>query len=408
MAKRMLQPVGLSKVGRQKIVKWGRPQLVPSERFGRVIPVCEPLLLGNEKKYVDDCLKTNWISSKGKYIVSFEASFSKACGQKHGIACTSGTTALHLILHAAGITCGDEVIVPTSTIISNANAVALTGAKPVFIDSEPRTWNLDPSLIEEKITERTKAITPVHLYGHPCDMDAVRQVADRYDLWIIEDAAEAFGATYKGNAAGSLGDAAAFSLYANKMITTGEGGMVVTDNDELADLMRSLRDLAFSKETHFWHHYLGFNYRMTNLQAAIGLAQLEKSEELINRRIRNADLYDAGLKEIPGIILPPRTEGIKNVFWMYSILIDDRFGVDRDRLITDLGLRGIEAKTFFIPLHLQPIYFDPQQEADFPVAENLACRGLYLPSSGALTEDEIDYVVQTIREIHESGRSASG
>jgi perosamine synthetase len=217
---------------------------------------------------------------------------------------------------------------------------------------------------------------------------------------VIEDAAEAFGATCNGRKAGGLGDVAGFSLYANKTVTSGEGGMAVTDDAELAGLMRSLRDMAYAEETPFWHHRLGFNYRLTNLQAAIGLAQVERAEDLVRRRIENADRYDAGLADIPGIIRPPRTPGVRNVFWMYGLLVGDAFGMDRDRLMNELGLRGIETKTFFVPLHLQPIYFDPEDDAAYPVAEDLARRGLYLPSSGGLSAEERGYVIETIRELH--------
>ena len=406
MKKRLLQPAPTEKQGQQKLVCWGRPVLVPSKRFGRVIPVCEPMLPGNEKRYVTDCMDTNWISSKGRYIGCFEESFAEACGVKHGVSCANGTAALHLLLHAMRVGPGDEVIVPTFTIVANANMVHLTGARPVFVDSEPRTWNIDADRVAEKITERTKAVMAVHIYGHPCEMDALRTIADEHDLWLIEDGAEAFGARLRGRKVGSMGHGASFSLYANKMITTGEGGMIVTDDVELATLLRLLRDQAFSKETHFWHHYVGFNYRLTNLQAAIGLAQLEEAEALSQRRIDNAARYDAGLSDVPGITPPPRTSDVRNVFWMYAVLVDDDvFGMDRDRLMIELALQGIETKTFFIPLHLQPIYFDPTDKTGYSVAEDIAARGMYLPSSGALTEPEIDYVVETIRSLRVGSRS---
>jgi perosamine synthetase len=393
-------------VGSQKLVDWGRPKLIPAPPFGRVIPVCEPFLAGRERAYVDECLETNWISSKGRFIGRFEEAFAAACGVRHGIACSNGTAALHLMLHALGIGPGDEVIVPTMNIISGANTVRLTGATPVFVDSEPRTWNVDVARIPERITGRTRAILAVHLYGHPCNMESIRALAAERDLWVIEDAAEAFGATVHGRPAGSLGDVAGFSLYANKIITTGEGGMIVTDDADLARLLRSLRDLAFADETHFWHHYLGFNYRLTNLQAAIGLAQIEQADDLIARRIANADRYDAGLAGVPGLVLPPRTPGVRNVFWMYALLVGDAFGMDRDRLMIELGLRGIETKTFFIPLHLQPIYYDPACEGGYPVAEDIARRGLYLPSAGNLTPAEAHYVIDAIVDLH--CRAATG
>ena len=238
------------------------------------IPVCEPLLGKNELKYVEDCIKTGWISSKGKYIDDFEKKFSAFCGVKHGITTTSGTTAIHLALAALGIKTGDEVIIPDFTMIATANPVVHLGAKPVFVDSDLQSWNIDPKKIEEKITKKTKAILVVHIYGHPCDMDPINEIAKKHNLFLIEDAAEAHGAEYKGRKTGSLSDVACFSFYANKIITTGEGGMVLTNNSEIADKCRLLKDLAFEKKR-FWHHYAGYNYRMTNMQAALGVGQLE-------------------------------------------------------------------------------------------------------------------------------------
>ncbi|MDP3789898.1 MAG: DegT/DnrJ/EryC1/StrS family aminotransferase, partial [Candidatus Omnitrophota bacterium] len=255
------------------ILPSSEPRLKPSIRK---IPVSEPLLKGNELKYLTKCIKSNWISSAGNYVERFEKKFSRCCEAGYGIACTSGTTALHLALTGFGIGRGDEVIIPTFTMIATANAVSYTGAKPVLVDSEPRTWNIDPAKIEEKITRRTKAIIAVHTYGHPAEMDRIRAIAKRYRLFVIEDAAEAHGAEYKGKRAGSIGDAACFSFYANKIITTGEGGMITTNNKKFAEFTGNLRDHAFSKERHFWHKYLGYNYRMTNLQAAVGLAQAER------------------------------------------------------------------------------------------------------------------------------------
>ena len=395
----MLEPAEDKKRGRQRIVTWTRPKLERNEEIGGVIPVCEPTLLGNESAYVRECLDTNWISSKGLFLERFEKAFAKACGVAHGVCCSNGTAAIHLALHTMGIGPGDEVIIPTFSIIASANAVRLTGATPVFVDCEPDRWTLDPSRVETKITLRTRAIMPVHIYGMPCRMDPILRIAKKHDLWVLEDAAEAFSARYANRKVGSFGDAAIFSLYANKIITSGEGGVVVTDQDELANLLKSCRDQAISDQVDFWHRMVGFNYRMTNLQAAIGLGQLENAEELTERRVRNADRYDAGLKGIPGIQLPPRDHDAKNVFWMYAILVGPEFGMNRDRLMIELGKRGIETRTFFIPLHLQPIYYDGQDAGEFPVAEDIAQRGMYLPSSGRLTSVQIDYIVETIRKL---------
>ncbi|MDI6737846.1 MAG: DegT/DnrJ/EryC1/StrS family aminotransferase, partial [Nanoarchaeota archaeon] len=248
-----------------------------------MIPVCEPCMAGKELEYVSDCIKTNWISSNGRYITQFEDSFSRYCGTKYGIGCSNGTVALHLALAAIGIGPGDEVIIPDFTMIATANAVAYCGATPIPVDSEPRTWNMDVRQIKEKITSKTKAIMPVHIYGHPVDMDPLLKLAKEHNLLVIEDAAEAHGALYKNRKTGSLGDAACFSFYANKLITTGEGGMVVTNNEQIAEKARLLRNHAFGKPR-FVHNEIGFNYRMTNIQAAIGCAQMEKIDEFVDAR----------------------------------------------------------------------------------------------------------------------------
>jgi perosamine synthetase len=368
-----------------------------------MIPVCEPLLSGKELEYVTDCLKTNWISSQGKYVEQFERSFAAYCGCEHGISTTSGTTALHLALASSGIGPDDEVIVPAFTMISTAFAIIYTGAKPVLVDAEPETWNIDTSKIEQKLTRRTKAILPVHIYGHPCDMEPIIKIAQKYRLYVIEDAAEAHGAEYKGKKAGGIGNVGCFSFYANKIITTGEGGMVVTNDQSIAEKARALKDLAFSRQRRFLHTDVGFNYRMTNIQAAIGLAQFEKIDQYVGMRRENAYLYNRLLKDTSGITLPPEKEWAKNVFWMYSILINDKFGMSRDELIGRLRKQEIDTRTFFIPLHEQPVFqnmglFEGEK---YPVAEELGRRGLYLPSSSGLTEDQIKHVCQAIGKVRE-------
>ena len=375
---------------------------IPSSEIGmqrRIIPVCEPLLVGKELEYVADCVRSNWISSAGKYIGLFEEAFAKCCGARYAVSCTSGTTALHLALATLGVGPGDEVIVPTFTMIATANAVTYCGGTPIFVDSEAETWNIDPARIEEKITPRTKVIMPIHTYGHPADMDAINEIARRHNLYVVEDAAEAHGADYKGRRCGSLADAACFSFYGNKIITTGEGGMITTDNPEIERIARNLHDHAFSDERHFWHKYLGYNYRMTNLQAAVGLAQTERFDELVEMRRRNAMLYNSLLKDIPGITLPPEKPWAKNVYWMYSIMVQDEFGLTRDELREALAERGIETRTFFIPLHLQPIYYRRHGQERFPVAEELCRKGLYLPSASGLTKEEIEFVVAQVADI---------
>jgi perosamine synthetase len=362
-----------------------------------IIPVCEPALQGNETRYVMDCLNTNWISSAGKYINLFEQSFSRKVGCSSGIACVSGTAALHLIMAALGLGPGDEVIVPTHTMIATAYAVSYTGARPVLVDSERRTWNMDIGQVEAKVTPRTKAICVVHTYGHPVDMDAVWEIARQHDLYVVEDAAEAHGALYKGKPCGSLGDAAAFSFYANKIITTGEGGMITSNNAELSETVRTLRDHAFSKERHFWHKYIGYSFRLTNMQAAVGLAQTEQMDKFVTWRRDNAALYTSLFRDVPGLTTPVEEPWAQNVYWMYGILVEDEFGISRDELRRRLAAQGIETRTFFIPMHLQPIYYADYKGERYPVAEDLCRRGLYLPSASALTRREIERVVEAVK-----------
>lgn len=366
------------------------------ENEGKIIPVCEPCLIGNEKKYINDCLESNWISSAGKYITLFEQKFAEQCGADYALSCSNGTTALHLALIVFDIKAGDEVIVPAFTMIATANAVRYTGATPVFVDAELDTWNMDADRIEEKITPNTKAIIPVHTYGHPCDMDKIRELARKYNLLVIEDAAEAHGAEHKGQKIGGIGDATCFSFYANKIITTGEGGMITTNNKEFYEKAVILRDHAFSADKHFWHQYLGYNFRMTNLQAAIGLAQMENFDELVNRRIQNANLYMSLLQGIDGIVFPPNHPSVKNVFWMFGMLVTEQAKITRDELRCRLAENGIETRTFFIPIHLQPIYYNPNLEDSFPNAEYLCKYGLYLPSSGNLRKEDIMYITDLI------------
>jgi len=364
-----------------------------------IIPVCEPTLSGNEMKYVQQAVETNWISSAGSFIRDFEERFAEACGTRYGIACANGTVAMHLAMATLGLEPGDEVIVPTFTMIATINAVTYCGAKPVLVDSEPDYWQMDVAQVAEKITPRTKAIIPVHIYGHPVDMDPLMDLAQRHGITVIEDAAEAHGAQYKGRMAGSLGDAAGFSFYGNKIITTGEGGMITTNDRELARLAWNLRDHAFSTERHFWHKYVGFNYRMTNLQAAVGLAQVEQLDQFVAARRRNAAEYAARLKGIPGITTPPEAEWAKNVYWMYGILVDaQQYGMKRDELRRVLADHGVETRTFFIPMHCQPVYWHDFKGERYPVAERLCRDGFYLPSASSLTVDEIEYIVDVIRE----------
>ena len=382
-------------------VRLPRIPVVEEALTRRIIPVSDPRLDGNELRYLTQCIQSNWISSAGRFVREFEDAFAQMMGCRYGVACSNGTTSLHLALVTFGLGPGDEVVLPAFTMIATANAVRYTGATPVLVDSERDTWNPDTSRLESAITPRTKGIIVVHTYGHPVDMDPVMELAERRGLWVLEDAAEAHGATYRGRPVGSIGQAASFSFYANKIITTGEGGMVTTNDPEIARLGRRLRDHAFSDERHFWHKYLGFNYRMTNMQAAVGLAQTERLEEFVRIRRDNAARYSARLKRIPGLTLPVERPWAKNVYWMYGVVVEDAFGISRDELRQRLARRGIETRTFFIPIHLQPIYYELFRGQRFPVAEELCQRGLYLPSGATLTEAEVAYVCQAVAEVRE-------
>ncbi len=379
------------------------PQLAPAPPFGRAIPVCEPDLSGSELERVTDCMRSGWISSIGALVTEFEQAFAAAVGARHGVACCNGTVAVHMALHTAGVGPGDEVIVPSFTMIATANAVRYCGAVPVLVDSDPLTWNLSLQDVAAKITDRTRAIVPVHTYGNPCDLDALRDLAAEHDLALIYDAAEAHGALYQGQPIGGAGLASTYSFYANKIVTTGEGGMVTTDDAEFAKVAREVANHAFSEERHFWHRYLGFNYRLTSLQAAIGLAQVERFDSLVQARIGHGEQYSELLRDVSGVQLPPTSPGNLNVYWMYGIMLEDAFPMSRDELREFLAARGVETRTFFVPVHLQPVYFGtPGAQGEFPVAEDLCLRGLYLPSSSGLRDDELRYVVDCIRQASEN------
>ena len=364
------------------------------------IPVYEPFLNKSELERVRDCVKSGWISSLGRGIDKFEDGFSRFCGAKYGIATSSGTAALHLSLVSLDIGKGDEVIVPTLTFVATANVVSYTGAKPVFLDSDTSSWNIDPNKIRKAINKKTKAIIPVHLYGHPANMGHIMDIARKYNLFVIEDAAEAHGALYKGKKVGSFGRASCFSFYGNKIITTGEGGMVLTNSLELDKKLRSLRDHGMSKFRQYYHSKIAFNYRLTNIQAAIGLAQLEKIDVIIQRKIENALFYNKLLNDIEGLNLPPEEVWAKNVYWMYSILIGKNFRLSRDGLMKKLKERGIDTRPFFIPMHRLPPY---KCKGDFPVAERLSLQGMNLPSSPNLKKKDIKYVCETIKNLSLKG-----
>ena len=374
----------------------------------RKISVCQPFLDGKEFEYVSDAIQTGWISSSGKYVTDFEVTFAKYCGVGHGIAVCNGTVAIHLALVALGVGAGDEVIIPNFTMIATANAVVYTGAIPVFVDVDPLTWNIDPVKIEEKITSRTKAIMLVSIFGNPCDMDSICAIAKKHNLHIVEDAAEAHGAEYKGKKTGGLADITAFSFFANKNLTTGEGGMVVTDDEKFAERCRYFKNLCFpvNGSRNYLHEDIGFNYRMSNLHAAIGLAQVEKADEYRSMRIRNAGLYKKFLKDVPGIIFQKDVDGSLNVHWMNAIvIIPEKSGCTRDQLMEYLKVNGIDTRLLFVGMHYQPCLRKAGCDCagQYPVTDHLTKNGFYLPSASNLSEDDIKYICENIREVVDFG-----
>jgi len=394
-----------------------------------MIPVNQPLLAKNTQKYVSQCIETGWISSAGEFIQRFEHDFSRFLNVKHAITTTSGTTALHLALISSGIGPDDAVFIPDLTMIAVPYAVLYTGASPVPIDVDPETYNINPRKIREFInshcrynpkqkaltdnhTHKTiRAILPVHLYGHPCDMDSIKAIADEYGLLVIEDAAEAHGAMVfkegdkeKGKYAGAIGDVGCFSFYANKIITTGEGGMVVTNSDETAAKAKLYKDLAHSPEKRFLHTDLAFNYRMTNLQAAVGTAQMEDINKFISIKRSMAQTYSSSLQDVQGLTLPIEKEWARSVYWMYAILVKEDFGISRDEFMSALKKRGIDTRSFFIPVHRQPVFqkFPELTQRFFPESTQLSKKGLYLPSGLALTPSQIQEVCLAIQDIQKN------
>jgi len=372
------------------------------------IPVCEPTLRGNEEKYVMDAVKSSWIGSQGAYLDRLNKEFPQYLGVKYGTAASNGTTALHLACTAIGLEPGDEVIIPDFTMIASAFAVTYTGAKPVFVDCKRDSWNMDISKVEAKITPKTKAIMAVHIYGLATSMDELLKIAKKHHLKVIEDAAEVHGSEYFGKKCGSFGDVSAFSFFANKNITCGEGGFVATNNEDIYKKCLYYKNLCFPLDRGrvYEHHHIGFNYRMTNLHAAIVVAQLERIDELIESRRKNARLYNKYLSEVPGVTLPIEPSHFKNTYWMYSIVLEDEFGLSRDALMTKLKEHKIDSRAFFIPMHLQPSLktfgcpeTGPQYDHLFPVSCELSKRGLYLPSASHLKESEIERICSAISKI---------
>jgi len=368
------------------------------------IPVNEPLLSGNEKKYLAQCIETGWISSEGAFIKQFEEQFSQKTERKYGIAVANGTAAIDIAIEALEIGKDDEVIMPTFTIISCITQIIRNGAKPVFIDSEPTTWNMNVSLIEAKITERTKAIMIVHIYGLPVDINPVLELAKKYNLKIIEDASEMIGQTYFGKPCGSFGDISTFSFYPNKHITTGEGGMIVTNNQELAEKCKSYRNLCFQPHKRFVHEQLGWNYRMTNLQAALGVAQLENIDKHIIRKREIGNLYFQLLKNVKNIQLPvQKNDFSENIYWVFAIVLDAKLKINAEKMMQLLANEKIGTRPFFYPMHQQPVFNKKGWFVNekYPVAEYIAEYGFYLPSGLGITNEQIYYVSEKLIKLIE-------
>lgn len=366
------------------------------------IPVNTPLLDGNEKKYLNQCIDTGWVSSEGPFVKELEERIAAYVGRKYAIAVCNGSVALDLAVEALQLEKGDEVIIPTFTIISCAAALVRKGVKPVLVDADPITWNMDVTQIEGKITPKTKAIMVVHLYGLPVDMDVVQEIADRHNLFIIEDAAEAHGLTYKGRRCGSFGTISVMSFYPNKHITTGEGGLVLVDDENLKERCESFRNLCHSKERRFYHEELGYNFRMSNIQAAVGVAQFEKLDEHLQlKRELGAD-YQNKLKNVYGLQLPCKsTDYADNLYWVFGMVLEKEIQMDARSVMKELGSRNIGCRPFFYPMHLQPVFKKMGLFIDetYPVAEVLGERGFYVPSGLTVNKEERKYVAQQLEEV---------
>ncbi len=366
------------------------------------IPVNEPLLDGNEKKYLAECIDSGWISSEGAFVTRFEKEFAARVGRKHGIAVTNGTAAIDAAVVALGIGPGDEVILPTFTIISCVLQIVRLGATPVLVDSDPLTWNMDVSQIEAKITPRTKAIMVVHIYGLPVDLNPVIDLCKRHHLKLIEDAAEMIGQSYRDKPCGSFGDVSTVSFYSNKHITTGEGGMILTDDHDIATGCRALRNLCFEPGRRFVHHQLGWNLRMTNLQAALGIAQLERLEELVLKKRWIGHRYNELLTNLGGVQTPlVKTEYAENIYWVYGLVLDDCVEIDAAAAMSQLAKLGIGSRPFFYPMHEQPVLREMGlfEGESYPVAETMARRGFYIPSGLALTDGDLQKVSANVSEV---------
>lgn len=375
-----------------------------------LIPANEPLLREHDLEYVTECIRTGWVSSAGRFISEFEERWAAYCGRRHGIAVSNGTVALQAAMACLGLEPSDEVIMPTFTIISCALAVIYNGGAPVLVDSDPRTWCMDMDQVKDRISPKTRAVMPVHIYGHPVDMDPLLDLADKYGLKIVEDAAEAHGAEYltqrgisnpRWRRCGSFGTLSCFSFYANKLITTGEGGMILTDEPILAERARSLRNLFFVPQRRFCHEELGFNFRMTNLQAALGLAQLERMDEIVARKRWMGEEYTRRLEDIDELQLPVQESWARSIYWMYGVVLSEESGMDAHQFADALREHGVDTRPFFLGMHEQPVFrkMGLFREERYPVAERIATQGLYLPSGLALTEEQLVRVCDAVHEV---------
>lgn len=391
-----------------------RPVDYASRARQRRYPVMEPLLDGNEAAYVQECVRSGWVSSQGRFVTLFERMMAEFHGVPHALAVTNGTAALHLALASLGVGRGDEVIVPDFSFAATANTVLHAGARPVFIDVDSETWTIDLDAVERALTPRTRAIVPVHIYGHPCEMERLMALASQEKLVVVEDAAEALGARFKDRRVGTFGDAGCYSFFGNKTLTTGEGGIVLFRDSAVWERARTLRDHGMSRQRRYWHVEVGYNYRLTNLQAAVGVAQMERVESILARKRNVANRYDAALSVVPGIKLPPRARWAEPIPWLYTILVSDDCGITRDELASRLLLKGIETRPTFCPLHLMPPFREFGGFGDFPVTALISRTGLSLPSAATLCEEDIDSVVADIgailrdHNVGVSSRAASG
>lgn len=359
------------------------------------IPVYSSYLGGNEKKYVNDCLDTNWITSKGKYVELFEEKFKERINVEYSAAVANGTVALHLAAVVLGLGPGDEVLVPTLTYVASANAISYVGATPVFVDCDPLTWQMSVEDMKHKLSAKTRAIMPVHLYGHPCAMDEIMRFAKDNRLLVIEDCAEALGSYYQNRHVGGFGDISTFSFYGNKTITTGEGGMVVTNDGDIYKRIVHYKGQGLAGDREYWHDVIGYNYRMTNISAAIGVAQLEQLDGFLSRKREIFNFYKENLKNLP-FQFHEESLGTIHGFWMINIKVLNE--LIRDQLRAFLALKSIETRPVFYPLHTMPMYCKSVQQ--FPIAQDISCRGITLPSHPTLTEDELVYICDAIKKFY--------